>query len=548
MKREPVGKQYTVSTRLHRILQRLVFVIPFFVIGYGIPVSYGWIPSSPLFYIEALYAIAAVTIIVVLAQVFIAKESRSRRAFFLICNHLLLSAALLFIFGVLSPVILVWLLLAVATMTYFGRRWSLVSLLTMMLTMGLDILLVQTDRLSVAIQCTLLAVLIVTLTAIFAILRTSERTEQAKVAAAEERHSRQREALLTIINGTNQAIFTLSGTGLIRIYNAALLGLLDTNDSLSGKNVDDILSLHDINGEPVSLKKLLKTSPRFERDDLILKFTDGDQIHLHVSINRIQSAFTTDRRSGDEGYVCIARDVTKEKSLDEERDEFISVVSHELRTPVAIAEGTISNLQYFLERGTDGKRLQESVAAAYEQITLLSSMINDLSTLSRADRGAGDDLEQINVKELAQTLYQNYRDTAEKKGLALNLDLGSRLGTITTSRLYLEEVLQNFITNAIKYTASGSVTLNIQRRSSGVEFAVSDTGIGISKSDLKHVFEKFYRSEDYRTRETSGTGLGLYVVTKLIHKLGSKVEVSSRLNHGSTFSFTVNDTQSKPKA
>ena len=107
------------------------------------------------------------------------------------------------------------------------------------------------------------------------------------------------------------------------------------------------------------------------------------------------------------------------------------------------------------------------------------------------------------------------------------------------SRLYLEELLQNFITNAIKYTTQGSVTI-IARSSAGkVMFSVKDTGIGISRSDQNKVFNKFYRSEDYRIRETGGTGLGLYVSTKLARKLHTTIELKSRLNHGSTFSFTL---------
>jgi two-component system phosphate regulon sensor histidine kinase PhoR len=375
----------------------------------------------------------------------------------------------------------------------------------------------------------------------------AKQHEHKKLAASRLKQHEQREALLTIINGTNQAIFTVSSTGIIRIYNSALLSLIDTNQSLSGRRVDDILPLYAKDSSPVSLFQLMRDAKHFERDDLTLKFNDGDGIRLHLSVNRVQSAFSPNRQTADEGFVCIARDVTKQKSLEEERDEFVSVVSHELRTPVTIAEGTISNVQYFIENGADPVKLVPSLKEAHEQIVLLANMINDLGTLSRAERGAGDLLESIDIKELAETVYKSYQAQAKKKGLEMNLDLGAKLGTVTTSRLYLEEMLQNFVTNAIKYTQAGSVTLSAHRSQGGIEFAVSDTGIGISKTDIKHIFEKFYRSEDYRTRETSGTGLGLYVVTKLMHKLGTKVNVKSRLNSGSTFSFVITDATPKPK-
>jgi len=380
------------------------------------------------------------------------------------------------------------------------------------------------------------------------VMQFMRHREHDRLTKLRDKQHDQRESLLTIINGTAQAIFTVSSKGRIRIYNAALLSLMDTNESLSGKRVDDVMALQDKSGEPVSLFELMKNGTHFERDDLNLRFADGDTIRLQLSVNKIQSAFSANHQNDGHGYVCIARDVTKQKSLEEERDEFISVISHELRTPITIAEGTISNVQYFMEHGSDAAKLAGSLKNAHDQIMLLANMINDLGTLSRAERGVGDAIEEIDLQALAETLYHTYQPSAEKKGLTLNLDAGARLGSITTSRLYLEEALQNFITNAIKYTPSGSVTLEIKRVSTGVSFAVKDTGIGISKADLKHVFEKFYRSEDYRTRETSGTGLGLYVVVKLMQKLGTKIEVSSRLNHGSTFGFVLKDAPLEKKS
>jgi signal transduction histidine kinase len=166
-------------------------------------------------------------------------------------------------------------------------------------------------------------------------------------------------------------------------------------------------------------------------------------------------------------------------------------------------------------------------------------MVNDLSTLSRAERGIADITEEIEVRPLIDKLYNEYLPQAEAKKLHLNLDADVKLGTISASRLYLEELLQNFITNSIKYTREGSITLHVHLKKNIVEFAVSDTGIGIGKNEQKKIFQKFYRSEDYRTRETGGTGLGLYVAAKLARKLGCSIELESRLNHGSTFSFTL---------
>ena len=224
--------------------------------------------------------------------------------------------------------------------------------------------------------------------------------------------------------------------------------------------------------------------------------------------------------------------------MEEERDEFISVISHELRTPITIAEASLSNVQLMMHRGMTDK-LDDSLAEAHKQIMFLARIVNDLSTLSRAERGIADESELINVTELAEKLRHEYEPQATEKKLAFNLDVRAGVGNVNVSRLYLEELLQNFITNAIKYTQKGSVTLIMKRSGGKVYFGVKDTGIGIGRSDQKKIFDRFFRAEDYRTRETSGTGLGLYVAAKLARKLGCTIKLESRLNHGSTFSFSL---------
>ena len=123
----------------------------------------------------------------------------------------------------------------------------------------------------------------------------------------------------------------------------------------------------------------------------------------------------------------------------------------------------------------------------------------------------------IAIEPFIHALYNEYTKETHKKHLQFNLDLAPQVGSVEASELYLHELIQNFITNAIKYTKQGSITLQVHKKGDNVLFAVKDSGIGISKSDQERVFDKFFRSEDYRTRETSGTGLGLYVAKKLSH-------------------------------
>src|SRR5690606_6326819 len=212
----------------------------------------------------------------------------------------------------------------------------------------------------------------------------------------------------------------------------------------------------------------------------------------------------------------------------------------ELRTPVAIAEGNISNAQVIAQKESQSNNIQDSLQQAHDQIIFLSQMINDLSMLSRAEQGTlSFETEPINVHQLVAALLSSYDIEAKKKNLHLKSELDPRLELLTSSQLYVKEILQNFMTNAIKYTESGMVTLIAKQKQGAVEFTIADTGIGISISDQEKIFNKFFRSEDYRTRQNNGTGLGLYVTVKLAHLIHAKISLKSQLNKGSEFSILI---------
>jgi two-component system, OmpR family, phosphate regulon sensor histidine kinase PhoR len=545
-----VNERDAYSTQIVDVVRTAGLLVPVIIIVYGILAYYGVVSHSPIFSITSLLTIAVLFIAAALFEITISRSLYAKfLPYLLVIYTLLASAYSIWIGGFESPAVFSWIVLLIACDLYYGKTWFWINAFSFLVTSVLAYLLLPGDEpVSTLIRYVSVAVFVSLVGAVISALRSVQVAEHSDLQRTRAEEQSQREALLNIINGVPQAIFTVGATGTVRIYNAALLNLLDTNQSMSGKKVDDILPLYNAAGEPVSLLSLMDKTPRLERDDIILRFEDGDAINLHITGSKIQKAYSAEHQQVSGGYTFILRDITKQKSLDEERDEFISVVSHELRTPVTIVEGSISNIQYFMKNGAEASKLVPTLENAHDQIVLLANMINDLGTLSRAERGVGDQLEDIDIRELVDQLYGNYAASARKKGLSLNLDAGAKLGVAKTSRLYLEELLQNLITNAIKYTQEGSVTLSVHRKADGIEFAVKDTGIGIGKADLKHIFEKFYRSEDYRTRETSGTGLGLYVVNKLMHKLGTRVDVKSRLNHGSTFSFVLPEAAPNRKA
>lgn len=359
------------------------------------------------------------------------------------------------------------------------------------------------------------------------------KTAGTKQQSAELEHER----LRSLINSMADGVIATDERSKILLYNGAALNILDLNSSTTGKAISSVMRLVDHNNQPVNLSQLIlntKTS-RASRDYRLL-YPDGNTLSLYLSVAPVHLGYGND---GMRGYVLLFRDITREKSLEEERDEFISVVSHELRTPVTIAEGNISNALYMVKKQGITTVL-DALKQAHDQIIFLSSLINDLSTLSRAEHDKlSVDVEPINTHKLVSDLAKNYADEAAAKGLKLETSLDPRLELLQSSLLYVREILQNFITNALKYTESGQVVIGAQQRPNGVNFWVQDTGIGISKSDQEKVFDKFFRSEDYRTRQSSGTGLGLYVTLKLARLIHAELDVQSELNKGSTFRIFV---------
>jgi len=344
----------------------------------------------------------------------------------------------------------------------------------------------------------------------------------------------ERERLKSLINSMADGVIAIDENKAIVIYNGAALSILNVNSTIGGKQIGNVLQLIDKNNQTVNSNEFVnQIKTAHSSRDWRIRYADGSTINLYLSIAPVHLGYG---KNGARGHVVLLRDITREKSLEEERDEFISVVSHELRTPITIAEGNISNAQYIVNKDGDGAQIKDALKQAYDQIIFLAGMINDLATLSRAERGKLTvDTESINAHDLIEELANDYRPQAEAKGLTVHTEVDPTLETLQSSKLYVREILQNFITNAIKYTQRGSITIGAQTKDEGIIFRVKDTGIGISKTDREKVFDKFFRSEDYRTRQNNGTGLGLYVTMKLANLLHADIDVTSELNQGSTF-------------
>lgn len=458
----------------------------------------------------------------------------------LVLLHISMGLMIVYFSQTYSPFTASWSILILVSSIYYQWKGFVASSLGLAIV-GASYILLFPQNIGEPLNYVFLSVLVVALTIFSSFLFVQvimlSRKQNQELAYAQKSERLQVNRQTTLLNSISDAVLTLNRYGRITSQNAAAQAFFDTNQSLIGRDLESLLQLRDQMEQPVRVHDLIHSvKSTMLRDDLSIG-EGGNTQHLNIQMSRIKSTFDD---SEEYGVVVIIRDITKQKTLEEEKDEFISVMSHELRTPVAIAEGSLSNLLVMYDKHAEEKVLEGAAKTAYDQVLYLARMVNDLSTLSRAERGVGDTIEEIDVNEMLHDLYNRYESEAKQKSLRLDLDIDGALPHVETSRLYLEEIMQNFITNAIKYTNEGTVTISARMLENGrIHCSVRDTGIGISKPDLEHIFEKFYRSEDYRTRVTSGTGLGLYVVRKLADKLETKIEVESRLNHGSTFGFVL---------
>jgi PAS domain S-box-containing protein len=531
------NKDSDKALRYVGLLGTPIFVSYNLLVYFGVAHSPNYSGNVACLIISALWLLAGAY------HYFAPLKSKSQMFVRLAMYHVITLATLMFITGFIEPFTSSVVLLFLAYNVYFGRKALIYSIISVIAAATIDaVIRYPIDHSIVADNAIGVGALMVLGVALIGIT-TAQETRRQSLVSSQANERLQYNRILTIINNLSDATFSTDDEGSVIMYNAACLNLLDTNDNLKGTNINGLFNLSDADKNPVKLIDILnKAKKTVRRDDIRHTYSDGEEIRLEMTYAPIKSTYSR-RQKGQiqAGFILIIRDVTKQKSLEEERDEFISVVSHELRTPITIIEGTLSNLQIMMTmpKKPEQSLLENSLSTAHDQVMYLAKMVNDLSTLSRAERGIADAGEDISVDELMHTLHKEYEKDARARKLHLDLDLGTKLGTIHVSRLYVEELLQNFITNAIKYTNEGSITVCAKAKNGTVYFAVKDSGIGMSRSDQQKIFAKFYRSEDYRIRETNGTGLGLYVSAKLAHKIGTTISVTSRLNHGSTFKFEL---------
>ena len=234
--------------------------------------------------------------------------------------------------------------------------------------------------------------------------------------------------------------------------------------------------------------------------------------------------------------VVTMSDITQRRRLEVLRRDFVANASHELKTPVAAVRALAETLLTALPDDPEaGRRFAERIGREAERLDLLT---RDLLDLSRVERGALD-VEPVDLVGLVKEVVGGYADRAEERRIKLSTEVEPGVA-LRGDRAQLGLLLSNLIDNALRYTpAKGAVCVRLNAAESRAVLQVHDTGQGIPAGELSRVFERFYRVDKARARQTGGTGLGLAIVRHVAEAHGGTVRVESELGRGSTFTVAL---------
>lgn len=362
-----------------------------------------------------------------------------------------------------------------------------------------------------------------------------------------------------ILNAIEDGVVLVDENQVIQRLNpggASMLGW----DQKEAEGLDwrSVFKFVDDKGQPkdelVNIKTVFEQGKNIRNNNSRLQTKSGKTSTLAVSVSPLL-------REGDRitAAVAIFRDVSEERAEENQRAEFISTASHEMRTPVAAIEGYLS-LALNNKVATIDARARDYLEKAHSSTKHLGQLFQDLLTSAKAEDGRlTNHPKVVEMGAFLEQLAQDLRFSAEKKGLFMEFLFGNNdvkdaskgSGAVDMNKvvrpLYyvqvdpdrIREVITNLFDNACKYTEEGKVSLGLTGNDGVVQIYVRDTGQGIPKEDMDHLFQKFYRVDNSATRTIGGTGLGLFICRKIIELYDGRIWVESEIGKGSTFYINI---------
>ena len=383
--------------------------------------------------------------------------------------------------------------------------------------------------------------------------KKSDKTEPAAPAPQQDTPNPERNNMNELVlQSIHEGVVFVGPEGNVHLANPVASELLGRNyDEIIGLNYESVFVLLDKTGAHVDtahnpIAKALQQPEFSETRDLDL-VTKGSEKRTPISLTIAPTASTDGRHN----LVITFRDIEKELAEEHERNEFISTASHEMRTPVASIEGYLG-LALNPATATIDERARDYLTKAHESSQHLGRLFQDLLDTTKLDDGQiAPKMEAVEIVSLVKNIADAQTPNIAAKGLGYqfgndsgeqSMSGGRRLDQLIYASVdpdFMREIMNNIIENAIKYTPAGWITINIRADQYNVQISVSDTGIGIAREELKHIFQKFYRVDNRDTREIGGTGLGLYLVKQRIEAMNGRIWAESELGKGSRFTVML---------
>ncbi len=352
-----------------------------------------------------------------------------------------------------------------------------------------------------------------------------------------------------VINAIGEGVLAVNGQGVIELINPAATQLVGWGKSDAiGLNYKSILKLVDSKGTEIDsahdpVASTFSNNSATGPGEFTLVTQSDKKIMVSVLVSPIGQPGS--------GAIVVFRNISSERAEERQQAEFISTASHEMRTPVASIEGYLG-LALNPNTAQIDDKARDFITKAHEAAQHLGRLFQDLLDVSKAEDGRmQSDPKIVDVVKFVGDIAEGLRPKAEQKGLKLIFkpQVGAMgdfrehgIGRTVVPSFYsnvdndhLREVADNLIENAIKYTPSGEVVIDITGTDQNITISVTDTGLGIPREDIPHLFQKFYRVDNSETREIGGTGLGLYLCRRLVEAMNGRIWVESTYQKGSTF-------------
>ena len=352
----------------------------------------------------------------------------------------------------------------------------------------------------------------------------------------------ERQRLAAIINNSGDGVMILKPDLTIQQANSAFERMTGWyNDELAGKAKQDVIVWANIEGDDIETS-LAAGWAQADADEpqISALYVEGDIVRRDgacVSIG-ITYAPLLAKDGRLESIIAAVRDITNFRKAQEMQSTFISTVHHELRTPIAIIKGYASTLGRD-DVDWDRSVIREKMAIIEDEADRLTDLVEDLLTASKiqATRELNLNLADVDLSALAARSAARLADPTRHN---IELSFPVDFPLIYGDEARLRQVIDNLLTNAIKYSPPGkTITLGGRFSDKHATVFVRDEGAGIPKSELENIFDRFYRIDDNLTRQTKGTGLGLYLVKAIVEAHGGEISVKSQPGYGSTFYFTL---------